>query len=522
MSDQWYYVDGGEKRGPVSRERLKELGQTGEIEGATLVWREGLSDWASAASLGLFAAASSPKPPPIPPPLAPPPPPKPTTYSKPLPPRPTARPTSDSSRYVMLAVGAVAVVILAGVIGWTVRGAWDSRREREVASANPPGLRAEQVKLPSRPTEPARTTSGLEAASKSATSVAAPVVASPSAALPAATISPPQSEPAKGTASEVSPAAPNPPVVPVATDAPPKPSGELATTRPASPPASSTPLSPASQAALSQKTQTLYQEVDVQRAPKFTVEGFPLPAQELRYQLLSELQVGEPDQSGNRSVEQRVIDTKLVLTDELSRPTIEPSLQSIKGMVFSYKLNRGGEVIEMAAGPLDAIKAGKIEPKGGKGFLVSSVMDEGGWKELAQLSFFVPDEQASGNQVMKRQMTHDFGPLGSWSGETSLVRKATQKGIQRIDYSHKLTYKPPDKAGGGDLPFAIKTANLKPEVAGGSIAFDTKLRRVVAAEDRFLVKGEVSAEVAGQAATVQLQEEQVIALRIVDQNPWKQ
>jgi hypothetical protein len=269
--------------------------------------------------------------------------------------------------------------------------------------------------------------------------------------------------------------------------------------------------------------QTLYQEVDVQRAPKFAIEGLALPAQELRYQLLSELHVTEPDESGNRNVEQRVIDTKAVRIDELSRPTVEPSLRSIKGMVFSYRLNRGGEVIAMTAGPLDPRKAEKIEAKGGKGFLVSSVMDEWGWKELAQLSFFVPDEQASGNQVMKRQIAHDFGPLGSWAGETSLVRKGTQKGVLRIDYTHKLTYRPPDKdRGAGDLPFTIKAANLKPEVAGGSIAFDSKLRRVVAAEDRFLVKGEIAAEVAGQGVTVQMQEEQVITLRVLDTNPWSQ
>ena len=41
----WFYIDGGERRGPVSETGLSELIRSGKIGSATLVWREGWSDW---------------------------------------------------------------------------------------------------------------------------------------------------------------------------------------------------------------------------------------------------------------------------------------------------------------------------------------------------------------------------------------------------------------------------------------------------------------------------------------------
>src|SRR5207248_2430715 len=49
---QWYYVDGDSKEiGPVSREHLVELWQSGTILPTTLVWKEGMNDWAELSSV---------------------------------------------------------------------------------------------------------------------------------------------------------------------------------------------------------------------------------------------------------------------------------------------------------------------------------------------------------------------------------------------------------------------------------------------------------------------------------------
>lgn len=44
----WYYEKDGQHNGPVTRERMAELAEIGEVQAETLVWKEGLPDWVSA------------------------------------------------------------------------------------------------------------------------------------------------------------------------------------------------------------------------------------------------------------------------------------------------------------------------------------------------------------------------------------------------------------------------------------------------------------------------------------------
>jgi hypothetical protein len=67
MATKWYWAnrEGGERNGPVSRENLKGLVQSGKIGPEDLVWRNGFSDWKAAGKTeelkGLFSG-----PPPLP------------------------------------------------------------------------------------------------------------------------------------------------------------------------------------------------------------------------------------------------------------------------------------------------------------------------------------------------------------------------------------------------------------------------------------------------------------------------
>ena len=61
---EWYYMNAGEKQGPVSTRQLKQLAATGELQPDDKIWREGLAAWAKASQAkGLF---EGPKPPPLP------------------------------------------------------------------------------------------------------------------------------------------------------------------------------------------------------------------------------------------------------------------------------------------------------------------------------------------------------------------------------------------------------------------------------------------------------------------------
>lgn len=43
--EAWFYTHGGQRKGPVPADKLRELLSTQAINGETLVWRRGLADW---------------------------------------------------------------------------------------------------------------------------------------------------------------------------------------------------------------------------------------------------------------------------------------------------------------------------------------------------------------------------------------------------------------------------------------------------------------------------------------------
>tara|TARA_Y100000815_G_C13267951_1_gene471846 strand:- start:24 stop:638 length:615 start_codon:yes stop_codon:yes gene_type:complete len=63
----WYYAENGERKGPVSESEAARLAQDGTIGPDTLVWSEGMQDWAKAATvlptLGGTPVAAPPPPP---------------------------------------------------------------------------------------------------------------------------------------------------------------------------------------------------------------------------------------------------------------------------------------------------------------------------------------------------------------------------------------------------------------------------------------------------------------------------
>jgi hypothetical protein len=380
--------------------------------------------------------------------------------------------------------GGLVALVVAAAIGWFANALLNQQGEPEqVAAAVAPKKisTAEANPLltgPSRPPAPA--------------SKPAPPAPPPAAAAPPAATSP-----APAAAPIVTPI-PDPPAQPT----------------------TSTPAPPAPQPVQTSKPQTLYQEIDIRRAPQFSILG-AVTAQDLHYQLLSEVRVGVADDQGLRKIEQYVRDTKLLKADELSQGLFEGSLRDLIGWQFTFQVNRRGDISDWKGGPPAGRKAAKIERGAELSFLVTSVMDEDGWKEMAQLSFFVPEEQTAGSQTWVRKMTHDFGPLGSWAGETHYTpREAQASSPLQIDYVHKMTYSPPARGIGG-LPFAIAEAKFIPEVAGGTFHYDKQAGRVMQVQERFFVKGALTADILGQPAAVEMQEDQVIIVRMLDRNPWE-
>lgn len=66
MSQQWFYLEGQEQRGPLTWQELSQKARSGALRPEQLVWTEGMTDWTPGREIqGLFAM---PPPPPLPPP----------------------------------------------------------------------------------------------------------------------------------------------------------------------------------------------------------------------------------------------------------------------------------------------------------------------------------------------------------------------------------------------------------------------------------------------------------------------
>src|SRR5580765_5271310 len=60
---EWYYTRNKEPCGPVNSTQLKELAAQGELLPTDLVWKDGMTEWVSAATLkSLFAGPGAPTP----------------------------------------------------------------------------------------------------------------------------------------------------------------------------------------------------------------------------------------------------------------------------------------------------------------------------------------------------------------------------------------------------------------------------------------------------------------------------
>ncbi len=501
MAAQWHYMKDGNVHGPVSDERLMELAAGGRLDPQDRVVRDGMSDWVDAGSLLMLEFPTTPQPPPVAP------------QSSSVPTSTTTVPRrANPHRSPAIWVGlACAGVVLAVLVGWFARG-WMTPSANEQQDKVAVQSNADAKKASPSVADSAASSTQSIANDVGESVIAAPVSSGgsssnipseePSDATEQLTTEPRAEIPLEGESdSSVEPKAVEPPAAQT------------------EPPAKDEPK-PVTEEPQPEKPTTLFQEIDVYRLPRFVIQGLPV-AQEIRYRVMSELHVGAQRQDGTRVVEQIVLDTKLEKADDLSRVAFAESLAALKGQQFSFTLSREHEVLEFR-GHKENRKALPVEALKGMGFQITSVMDEDGWKELAGLTFFLPSDQTDRDQTWKRQMTHHWGALGRWSGDTTFKMGPSKDGVRRYDYMHDMRYVPPGEDDGDDLPLEITAAEFKPKTAGGAIFFDRQAGRVRAAQEQFHVQGVVTASLLGQATRIQIEEQQMIRIQVFDQNPWQQ
>lgn len=266
----------------------------------------------------------------------------------------------------------------------------------------------------------------------------------------------------------------------------------------------------------SSQSQTLYQLVEIRRVPTFSIQGLETK-QSLHYQVVSQLTLERSGVPPTIKVAQTIEDTRLVAADDSSRESFGKALEGLKRQQYTYRLNHRGEVIEFT-GHMETREAIPLDLASATGFQLTSVIDEDGWKELAELTFVAPPEGQKAGEPWKRQMTHDWGALGRWSGVTTFASQPPRENLSQIMFNREMKYTAAGTGSSG-LPFQIKDASFELQRASGSIEFDMTARRVQRATEYFDVRGTVTAELAGVGIQIQLTEQQQIEIKLSEQRP---
>jgi hypothetical protein len=242
-------------------------------------------------------------------------------------------------------------------------------------------------------------------------------------------------------------------------------------------------------------------------------------AQERSFQILTRLVIEPRRPDKSRQVQQAVEQVRLVAADDLSRATYEAELNKLVGQQYSFTLNERDEIIEFTGFQSTTATSPIARPEE-TGFLVATIIDEDGWRELMERSFLRPPDTAAG-KVWRRPVNHRWGPLGYWRGNTTYTPRGPEGYGMRYDFTSEMSYVPPEPSAGA-FQFDLAGAEFQPVQSGGYFVFDAQRGHVISVHEVFQVQGAVSAGLMGSTVRLQIEEHQEFAIQISDKNPWNE
>jgi hypothetical protein len=541
----WYYLRDDETIGPLPAAELRRLFRAGKLGAETLVWRAGMKDWVPASTLGVTATAT------------PAPPPPPGKRATPVASPQAELPESEADRrnagriaksrrhakkkrlqvlaVVVLAVIAIVLSGVAVVVLWPPSNG-DSTTTADsngaaVSSAAHAAAKSSGADVGSKRTPPRSDATPRERDEDRRADDTSPPEATPRDPAdrdlddremlaseemfrrdpPASDrssddLEPPVAEPTGMGPGGIGPGGIGPGGI--------GPGGGVKLPVAGAAPATSSPaagLPPVDAPAL------LYQRVEVFHDLSYEILTTSIPDKS-RFQILSKLELSPRAADGSREVSQVIEQTRLELAGDTTRELYESELRDLIGQQYTFTLNSRDEVIKFTGfGGRPA--SAPVTRSGMEGFASVTVIDQDGWKEIAQLSFLQPDRSIAAGQPWTRPMTHDFNELGSWQGTTTFTLQGPEGAGTRYNYVHDMTYHPP-KGGPGLLPFDVSDADFKATKAEGSFVFDPTHGHVTDVRETFEMEGSLGASMLAGAATVKLREHQELTIQLSRQNPW--
>lgn len=155
--------------------------------------------------------------------------------------------------------------------------------------------------------------------------------------------------------------------------------------------------------------------------------------------------------------------------------------------------------------------------------LLETILSAEALKEMAEPTFaVVPGKEVAKGEKWTRTSNLDMGPIGKYENVYTYTYEGSDKDAAKIKFDTALTYKQPgDTAGGGGLPFKIKSATLKSSNPVGAVTFDAKKGRLVSSKTTLELKGDLEIEIGGQNTKVTLSQTQDSSIETSDDDPTK-
>jgi hypothetical protein len=245
------------------------------------------------------------------------------------------------------------------------------------------------------------------------------------------------------------------------------------------------------------------------------------------------------DKDGNWTIEQQIVGVEMgidiggnKITYDSKKPdaagTANPMNDFFKALVgskFKVTINPSYKVTKVEGRKefIDRLKAANptMQP------LLEQILTDESLKEMAQPAFAaVPGKEVKKGDEWKETSTLNMGPIGSYVNNYTFTYEgrntegsSDEKKWDRIKETISLTYKPPDANAGGNLPFKIKSADLKSTSASGTILFDADKGRVERANRTVDLKGDLTIEIGGTSTKVELTQTQTTAVTTSDKDP---
>jgi hypothetical protein len=267
--------------------------------------------------------------------------------------------------------------------------------------------------------------------------------------------------------------------------------------------------------------EVITQDVVFARRSAYSVAGIEL-GQGAKYSFQSTLTIKKVNKDGSMLVEQKIAKTKLIEADADMKATLTDALDKAVGEKFEIAISPLGEAT--VTGVKDPINIKQGQQALGDTVRLWSLLDADAWRELAGITFFQPARALRENVTWTIPATHDWGPLGTWTGKTIYVSRGKtipKSKLDVIDYGHRIDHAPAKPGAANKLPIELLNVKFTPVTAEGRMQFNGETQRTTAAEESFRVRGVLTAAMAGSAAEVEMQEYQGFQLTIVEPNEAK-